>query len=406
MHQTNVMREVEVLQDRAAVTHTHPGAGSRLTYVDAIRTVLIILVIMVHAAVTYGSLGDWTYEDPVQEEMSSILLSFFVILCQSFFMGLLFFYSGYFTPGSYDRKGVGGFWKDRLLRLAVPMVAYTWFLSKVPNYINQFANNGMRWSFLEYTWRTFWSSADKGPTWFLFALLIFTIGYTLWRLITHLIRPGDRLWMRRLAAPRTITLLGFALIMALGLLAVVQTVPFGETFTVLWIFDLQMGFFPQYILLFIAGILAYRNGWLALLQGKSLRFWGWLSAALAIFLPVFFFVGGAPDGHLDEFMTGMNWRCILLSLWMGFACISFSMTLTLWMRDRVKPHGRLAEFAGRNNFAVYLIHPLVLVPITFGLSFLTIHPLVKFGIASILTVSVCYLLADALRRLPGVKAIL
>ena len=67
----------------------------------------------------YGAEGDWTFEDPFQSEVSGIVLTFVTTTVQAFSLGLYFFISGYFTPRSYDRKGAGQFWKDRLLRLAL-----------------------------------------------------------------------------------------------------------------------------------------------------------------------------------------------------------------------------------------------------------------------------------------------
>ena len=389
----------------AAVSKTR--AASRLTYIDAIRTVLVILVIMVHAAVTYGSIGDWTYEDPIQEDqLTVVLLSLFVILSQSFFMGLFFFYSGVFSPGSYDRKGIAVFWKDRLLRLAFPMIAYTLFLSRIPNYINAVANHGVTLSFWQFARQTFWTQADAGPTWFLFFLLVFTAGYTLWRLATRWIPQGWLSWASRLPAAGTRSLLGLALVLSAIMFVTCQEFPIAQNFPLFGVIAMQVAFFPSYIILFIGGILAYRNHWLERLPGKSLRFWGWLSAALVIALPALLILGGATKGMLALFFTGLTWRCILTSLWFGLACVSFSVTLTLWLRDRIHSGNRLATFAGPNNFAVYLIHPLVLVPITFGLSLLPIHPLIKFSLASLSTVVACYLLADGLRRIPGAKSIL
>lgn len=404
--------DVQVLTKQAVKPVVLPRAktASRLAYIDILKMVLIILVIMVHAAVTYGSLGSWVYEDPVQDEASSILLSIFVIICQSFFMGLFFFFAGYFTPGSYDRKGMWVFWKDRLLRFGIPIVAYTWFLSKIPNYIDETANHALHMPFGQYFITYFWDVQDEGPTWFLLALLIFSAGYTLWRLASRKFAKSS--WLERLPAPNIRALLGFAVLVGALSFAVSQEYPIAMPYDLFGIFSLLLSFFPSYILLFIAGILVYRSGssgagdWLARIPGKTLRFWGWFSAALAISLPVFLVLGGAPDGHLPQFMTGLNWRCITFNLWLGLACISFSLTLTLWLRDRVKPQNRLAALVGPNTFGVYLIHPLVLVPITLGLSTLAIPTLVKFGLASLFTVVICYLLADGLRRLPGAKAIL
>jgi hypothetical protein len=82
------------------------------------------------------------------------------------------------------------------------------------------------------------------------------------------------------------------------------------------------------------------------------------------------------------------------------------MALTLWLRKRVGSNSRLAAFTGPNNFAVYLIHPLILVPITISLSYLAIPSLAKFGLASVASVILCFSIAEVLRRIPGVKKVL
>ncbi|PKO16580.1 MAG: hypothetical protein CVU39_07095 [Chloroflexi bacterium HGW-Chloroflexi-10] len=403
MQQTSNLqvRAVEQVKPAAAI---QAMVGTRLAYIDILRTILIILVILVHAAVTYGAIGSWTYEDPVQDEIAAISLSFFVIACQSFFMGLYFFFAGFFTPGAYDRKGLGRFWKERLLRLGIPMVLYTWFLSKIPNYLDAVANQGMTLSFGQFFVRTFWSDADEGPTWFLFALLIFSAGYTLWRLATR--NAGLKQRLSKVPVPSTRVLLLASLLMAILTFAVSQVWPLGKMTDIFEIFSLQLQFFPTYIILFTAGAVAYRSNWLANLPDKSLRFWTWCSAVLLITLPTLFFLGGATDGYLDAFMGGLNWRCVSFSLWLGLACIAFSMTLTLWVRKRVGSNSRLAAFTGPNNFAVYLIHPLILVPITISLSYLAIPSLAKFGLASVPSVILCFSIAEVLRRIPGVKEIL
>ena len=118
-----------------AVEQTAAQSKARLGYIDQIRVLTIVLVIMVHAGVTYGSIGGWFYVEPGSDDLTKALLSLFVTLCQSFFMGLFFFIAGYFTPGSFDRKGAGGFIKDRLLRLALPFVFFSVVLAKYPLYV-------------------------------------------------------------------------------------------------------------------------------------------------------------------------------------------------------------------------------------------------------------------------------
>jgi glucans biosynthesis protein C len=95
-----------------------------------------------------------------------------------------------------------------------------------------------------------------------------------------------------------------------------------------------------------------------------------------------------------------------MSLWWGFACISFSMTLSMWLRGRIHEDNKLALFASPNTFAVYLIHPIVLVAISVGIRNFNLHPMTKFAVSSISTVVICYALAEVLRQIPVLKKIL
>ena len=100
----------------------------RLSFIDNLRILLIVLVIMVHLAITYGApVGDWYYQEVRARMIESIIYVFFIAVSQSFFMGFFFLISGYFTPGSYDRKGARHFFKDRLLRLGIPLLFYIIF---------------------------------------------------------------------------------------------------------------------------------------------------------------------------------------------------------------------------------------------------------------------------------------
>jgi glucans biosynthesis protein C len=381
-------------------------SSTRLAYLDTLRTILCVLVIVFHTAIAYGGLGDWTFIDPMaKDELSSILLTFFVILCQGFFMGLFFFVSGYFIPGSYDRKGPGIFWKDRLLRLGFPFLAYTLILSKLPNYLYMVRNVGLHMSFLEFCRVYFWQSADAGPTWFLFALLVFSAGYTLWRLATSR-RVSQSVATVRLPIPRTSIVLLFAFAIAAGMWAVSLVWPTIQGYRLFNSITLLLAFFPQYILMFTAGILAYRHDWLARLPGKSLKLWAGLTGLLALATGPLFFFGGAASGQMDAFWNGLHWQSVALNLWAGLYSVSISMTLILWLRDRKQKTTSRVSPVTASSFATYLIHPLVLVPLSFPLSYLSIHPLVKFGLVAVLAVTISFAAGIALRKIPGFKAVL
>jgi surface polysaccharide O-acyltransferase-like enzyme len=109
---------------------------------------------------------------------------------------------------------------------------------------------------------------------------------------------------------------------------------------------------------------------------------------------------------LDPYLRGMNWRCAVTCLWFGMACVSFSLTIVLSAREKTKHAISLPLFNGPNTFGAYWIHPLVIVPLAYLMSFTEIHPLVKFALVSISGVAFSFLVAEILRKIPLIKNIL
>lgn len=94
-------------------------------YIDRLRTVLTVLVVLEHTAITYGGNGGWFWHEIASSGTpSSVLLSLFCATNQAYFMGFFFLLAGYFTPHSLERKGYGRFLADRFLRLGLPLLAF------------------------------------------------------------------------------------------------------------------------------------------------------------------------------------------------------------------------------------------------------------------------------------------
>jgi len=388
----------------AVKTNTNTAVTSRYAFIDIARGLLIVLVIMLHAAITYGGSGDWTYIDATpKDDLSIILLTLLIVYIQAFSMSLYFFFSGFFTPQSYDKKGPSRFWKDRIMRLAIPMLFYTFLLSKIPNYLREAANSGMKISIWEYSWKYMFRDADGGPTWFLFALLIFSATYTIVRLLSRKNNSLTSQNQKHLACPNNKAIIITTLIMSALMFLISQVMPISEAYRVFGWYSFIIAFFPFYIIFFSAGILAYRNNWVDLLPKSMLKIWRWVSLGLIFALPAFLILTGAIENGFDAYISGFSWRCAMMCLWMGFTCMSFSLTLTLWLREKVKNGSYLAAFSGSNNYAVYLIHPAILVGFCVMIRFWAMNPIIKFLVASLVTVVVCFVLAEILRRIPGMK---
>ncbi|OPY28852.1 MAG: Acyltransferase family protein [Methanocella sp. PtaU1.Bin125] len=92
-----------VEQSAAAVQASRP----RLFYLDNLKVLLIMPVVMHHAGQPCGPGGDWPIAPGPLPGIDLLLMSLFFVVNSAFFMGLFFLISAYFLPGSYDRKGSG-----------------------------------------------------------------------------------------------------------------------------------------------------------------------------------------------------------------------------------------------------------------------------------------------------------
>ncbi len=96
-------------------------------------------------------------------------------------MGMFFLISGFFVPGSYERKGPKAFLRDRLLRLGAPLVAFYFVLSPIATIAGGLA---ARQSLGGSWWEVYLNTIGAGPLWFAEALIAFTAGYAIWRQVS------------------------------------------------------------------------------------------------------------------------------------------------------------------------------------------------------------------------------
>ena len=169
--------------DAAGTFDTEPRPPRpRLFYLDNLRILLTALVVLFHAAITYGNIPIWYYTEPARDS-SGVALDLLVMFNQTFFMGFFFLIAGYFVPGSYDRKEGRSFMKHRLVRLGIPLLVFLLVLRPIliaglyPKLRAMAAKQGADlpyWLFYLVTW-------DPGPLWFVEVLLLFSALYVLYR---------------------------------------------------------------------------------------------------------------------------------------------------------------------------------------------------------------------------------
>lgn len=362
----------------------------RLLFIDNLRILLIILVVLVHLAITYGAPGSWYYIEGQPDMISTIIFSLFVAINQAFFMGFFFLISGYFTPGSYDKKGALPFFRDRLLRLGIPLIFYVIFIDPIINYALALSR-GFSGSFLDFIGLNIgnYRGLGSGPLWFLEALLIFAGAYVLWRLLV-------KSTYRELKIPGNTTIAVFALTLGVVSFIVRIWLPIGWNFQLL---NFQLPFFPQYISMFIIGLIAYRGNWFLQISRKKGKFWLKITLVTILFLPVLF-VAGAPGKDPSAFLGGLHWQAFTYALWEQFLCAAIIITLLVFFREKYNNQGRMLKAMSANAYTVYIIHAPVIVFLALGLRNVILDPLLKFILVSPLAVGLCFLLSNYIRKLP------
>lgn len=384
----------------------------RMAFLDNLRWFIIVLVVMMHLNVTYSGNGLWYYQEHASYgPLSGLLFGLYGSLNQAYFMGLLFFISGYLVPDSLERKGSAPFIESRVLRLGVPMLAYVAVLHPLTIWIAGLANdaapNMAEWYVRYITSLDFMISL--GPLWFLMVLLVLSVAYAVWHGA-----PGEPGAVASQPTPfrishRSVAAVAIVIAVFAFLLRVVE--PAGvQLFKALPGNFMQVGYFASYIVMFFVGILCRTH---AVLGGVSYKFgMRWFKLTLLIGIPVWFLGipasailaqshGAAPD--IAAFFGGFHWQSAFYATWEAFFCVGLSLGLIVLFRRTFDGQGRLARLLTQNCFGVYVFHPPIIVAGTILARDIQAPPLLKMYVMGIILVPVCFGVSHAMRKVPWVR---
>jgi surface polysaccharide O-acyltransferase-like enzyme len=369
--------------------------NSKVLYIDHLKVLLTALVIVHHALVTYGAPGGWYYFEKTQSTGATIPMTMAVSVNQSFFMGFFFFLSALFIPGSLKRKGSAVFIKDRFFRLGIPLIYYSLMQATIINFLVYRYGQNHDISFTQFL-SGYDGWIDVGVLWFVLALLLFTLFYLVW---TRIAKPD----FKDLPLPSLQQILVFAAV--LGLITFLTR----TVFAVGWVLQplgFQPGHFPQYIAMFVFGLIAAENQWIRQIDRQHYR-------KLTIFIFCMVFIGfplifslkivfGQP---LEWFVGGWHMAALLYAFWEQIIGISIMAALLAIGKNKLNVHSRFMDKMSRCAFAVYIIHPFVLVVLSLLLKDWAIDPAVKFLIVAPLGVITSFLLGYLVVKIPRVNQV-
>ena len=385
-------QDVEALLSRAPGAPPAPAAASRVAYLDAVKALLAVVVVLHHVVGAFAGGGSLGFSvgnfrnalQPVFGAVQCVASPLFArqpqfrrglpihsapppppaahrTLNQAYFMSLFFFISAYFAPGSVARKGAEGFMRDRATRLALPFAPFFFLLGPALLFYVQWAMGTGTWAYIPYA----------GPLWFVVWLGVFSFFYAM------VAEAGGPASFAACELPGAGALLGLGL--GLGALQGAQMVGFS----LFPLMPISWGSLPFDVCFFYAGVIAKRNGWLDDPLPRRLVLAARAYAALFIaavgagFYCLHLYGGGAfllsanacgagadREGRLGA-GAGIG---VIMALATASGPYTFFMSVAVLDFARQAMDGRSPapwlKFLSDHAYAAYIFHPVAVFPAT------------------------------------------
>lgn len=295
-------------------------------------------------------------------------------------MGLFFFISGFLATKSIKKYRSKDFIIGKSKRLLLP-VFFLCFLA-IPLYFyiaycNKYQNiNFGKFYISEYIGKGH-LSYEHG--WFLVVLFLFLAAYML---INKLILEKIKIKLISIKL-NPATLIVTALIMAVISFIVRKYYPVNEWKTILGIIGIEPAHIPQYIIMFILGIVAYKNQWLNNLNKKI----GISSICIGIVFIVLFCIKNYLGETFDDLIIN-DW-----AFFESFICVFLSMGILYIFKQFFNKETNLSKMLYSSYFGAYLIHNDFVVLFQVLISEVNINVYCKYTLVSICSIILSFLVS-------------
>jgi glucan biosynthesis protein C len=373
----------------------------RLYYLDNLKIFLIILVVIHHVGQAYGSTGgSWFYSYPGERVKA---LEHFFRFNASFFMGLFFFISGYFFPGSFDRHGPRKFIADKFIRFGIPLTFALVLMIPIIEYV-KYMNYVNHINFKDFYIREWFGYApDKtvhsdlanfAHLWYVEHLLVYSFLYAIIGTVLQKCMSSKPAFTARQL--RLYAVIPYIIILGIitNKMRTVWAFPMDRWIAFLGFIQIEPAHIPQYMSLFILGILAYRFSFLDSITTPRNMFWFLPGLGIYVFTIAQLFGPGSQNAF---FM----WEYREAILYVGVCIGLLSFFKTYFNRT-----GRIMQVLSENTYGTYILHVPVVVALQYAFDPVRAGAFTLFVIVSILSIPGAFLVSFFVRLIPGVKRIL
>ncbi len=368
--------------------------GARLYFIDNLRTLLVILVVAGHLAITYSGFGFWAYKERSNDITSYLFFLTIIGYCQAFVVSLFFMISGYFSSESMNRKSFGRFLWSKILHLGIPFLLFYLFLSPVGPYIKSLVK-GRDLTYFEFWWLSVKSfkNFQFGPPWFLLALFIFD---GLHVSIYHMFK---KYFVVKHGRFKVYYLVFLFVIMAASTLWVRNSFPVDRTF---------LGFrpanFPRYLLFYIGGGLIFYKNWSGYIE--KLRIKNWMIHVFVSFIAILVvFNFSSVRGQENSFMGGYSWHAWYFAFWESYVAVIMSMLMLAVYRVYFNYTKPFLTFLADHTYPLFIVHTPVLLVSAYSLRMFKMPLIPKYFFVLALSLSICFLISFLLKRIPILRKI-
>jgi fucose 4-O-acetylase-like acetyltransferase len=361
------------------------GPLARHAYLDNLKVVLVVGVIVGHVLITYADVGKWAYRETSVNDAFLIPAALVVALGSLFAMGVFFLIAGLLTPGPLTRKGPALFVRDRALRLALPFLVFLLLLYPAVKWMGERGAQPLGWYLREQL-----RELDPGPLWFVLALLLFSLGYVAWRQVRP--RPVSQRPMRPLVL----------VVLAVCISVATFVTRFWFPIDSRQVFELHVWQWPQCIGMFVLGVACAENGWLQPVPLR-IRRWAGASSLLALVAVIGAFAVGRDS--IEPFAGGTSWQAVLVASCEGVLAVGLAVWLLGFFQAHVDRAGGFGRAMGRAAFGAYVLQAAVVIGLAVLLAPWQVAPELKFLLVAPGAVAGSFGLAWLLTRVPGVRRI-
>lgn len=170
---------------------------------------------------------------------------------------------------------------------------------------------------------------------------------------------------------------------------------------------MQLCFFASYIVLFIVGIIAYRNNLFARISYRNGKRWLISGVVLGFLVWLGLVIMATESGNTAALDGGLTWQSAGYSVWESFVAVAMSIGLIAVFREKFNHQSKLVKTLSDNSFAVYMFHPLIIVAVTLLLSPVALYPIAKWFMACVICVPLCFAATHfVFRKIPLLKNVL